>query len=231
MQRKPDTKVEPGDEDGPISDDNMDEVAEETSDEDPMSDDDEHREEDDIEESQPLERPPQVAWGDRHSFHNFGYFESQRGVHCGVHALNNAVGSAWLTVEDMQCAYDALFSTPRTDGLVGVRAEHSRPSGWYSYEVLKQAVDATSMRHPGRTAYKISPEQLSMNPSMIRKCVGAVVNIRNMHWVALRHETRPSDAGVIWLLDSQERRPQKLSDAEYRAYVRRHKSSYLMFIS
>ena len=47
VQRKPETKADPGDEDGPASEDNVDEVAEETSDEDPMSEDDERPQEDD----------------------------------------------------------------------------------------------------------------------------------------------------------------------------------------
>ena len=224
VQRKPETKVDRGDEDGPASEDNVDEVAEETSDEDPMSEDDENPKEDEIEDSLPLERPPRIAWRGRQDACYVGYFERQRGAHCGMHALNNAVGRAWHTMEDMQFACDDYLSSSRMEGLVEVRAEHARPSGWYSSEVMSKAVDTTSMRHAGRVEYKISLEPLHVNPSTLRDCVGAVVNIRNRHWVALRY-----DAGVTWLLDSQEHGPQVLSEAEYKAFIRKYKNAFPLF--
>jgi len=224
VQRKPETKVTPGDEDGPMSDDNVEEVAEETSDEDPMSDDDEVNREDDVDNSQPMERPPRVAWRGRQDLHYDGYFERQRGAHCGMHALNNAVGRAWQTVEDMQNACDVYLASKRMEGSVEIRAEHARPSGWYSSEVLGEAVNATSMRRVGRVEYIMSLQQLSVNPSILRSCVGAVVNVCNRHWVALRY-----DAGVIWLLDSQEHRPQALSETEYKAFILKHKNSLPLF--
>ena len=226
VQRKPETKVEPGDEDGPVSDDNVDEVAEETSDEDPMSEDGDRHKEDDMEDSQPMERPPRVAWRSHRDFHYVGHFERQRGAHCGMHALNNAVGRAWQTVEDMQFACDDYLSTSRMEGLVELRAEHARPSGWYSSEVLGRAVDTTSMRHAGRVEYKMSLEPLKVSPSILRGCVGAVVNVCNRHWVALRY-----DAGVTWLLDSQEHGPQILSEAEYKAFICRHKNAFPLFVA
>ena len=225
VQRKPETKIDAGDEDGPVSDDNVEEVAEETSDEDPMSDDDDRdREDDDAEYSQPLERPPRIAWRGRQDFHYMGHFERQRGAHCGMHALNNAVGKAWQTVEDMQFACDTYLASSRVDGFVQVRAEHARPSGWYSSEVLGEAVTATSMRHAGRVEYTMSLQPLKVNPSILRDCVGAVVNICNRHWVALRY-----NAGVTWLLDSQEQGPQILSEAEYKTFIRRHEHAYPIF--
>ena len=87
VQRKPETKVDRGDEDGPASEDNVDEVAEETSDEDPMSEDDENPKEDEIEDSLPLERPPRVAWRGRQDACYVGYFERQRGAHCGMRKM------------------------------------------------------------------------------------------------------------------------------------------------
>ena len=75
----------------------------------------------------------------------------------------------------------------------------------------------------GRIEYKIILKPLRENPSTLRDCVGAVVNIRNRHWVALRY-----DAGVTWLLDSQEHGPQVLSEAEYKAFIRKHKKANAM---
>ena len=180
--------------------------------------------EDEVEDSQPLERPPRVAWHGRRDAHYVGYFERQRGAHCGMHALNNAVGRAWQTVEDMHFACDEYLATSRMEGSVEVRAEHARPSGWYSSEVMSKAVDTTSMRQAGRIEYKIILEPLHVNPSTLRGCVGAVVNIRNRHWVALR-----CDTGVTWLLDSQEHGPQVLSEAEYKAFIRKHKNTFPIF--
>ena len=106
-----------------------------------------------------------------------------------------------------------------------IRAEHATPSGWYSSEVMSQAVNTTSMRNSGRIEYVISLEPLHVNPAIIRGCVGAVVNIRNRHWVALRY-----DDGV-WLLDSQEHVPQSMSDAEYKAFIRRHRNAFPLFVA
>ena len=82
------------------------------------------------------------------------------------------------------------------------------------------------MRHAGRIEYKITLTPLHVNPSTLRGCIGAVVNIRNRHWVALRY-----DAGVTWLLDSQEHGPQTLSEAEYKAFIRRHKNAFPLFVA
>ena len=72
----------------------------------------------------------------------------------------------------------------------------------------------------------MSLEPLHVNPTVIRGCVGAVVNIRNRHWVALR-----CDAGHIWLLDSQEPEPQILSETEYKAIIRRHRNAFPLFVA
>ena len=63
-----------------------------------------------------------------------------------------------------------------------------------------------------------------MNPKILRddeNCVGAVVNIRNRHWVALRSIDKQ-----VWLLDSQEPLPIQLSDAEYKGFIRRHRNAF-----
>ena len=42
-----------------------------------------------------------------------------------------------------------------------------------------------------------------------------------MHWVALK-----SIAGQIWFLDSQEKRPSKMKDAEYRKFLLKRRAAY-----
>ena len=86
-------------------------------------------------------------------------------------------------------------------------------------------VELTSMHHADRVEYRVSLEPLHVNPAIIRGCVGAVVNIRNRHWVAPR-----CDGGHIWLLDSQEHGPLILSEAAYKAFIRRHKNAFPLFV-
>ena len=64
-------------------------------------------------------------------------------------------------------------------------------------------------------------EPLYVNPHALRGSLGAVVNIRNVHWVALRW-----CAGKVWLLDSQEPRPRSLTWRQYLDFVNRHKDAY-----
>jgi len=221
VQRKPEVATPPGDEDGPLSDDNVDTVADETADEDPMSE----GETKPIEEHhQLLDRPPHIAWYRDSQYP--GYFERQRGAHCGMHALNNAVGRAWHTVRDMQFACDDFLSMTRRGGLREIRDDHTKPSGWYSIAVMGHAINTTSMRHAGRIEYTLSREPLRITPNIIHRCVGAIVNIRNRHWVAVRFINR-----VLWLLDSQEYVPQIISDAEYKAFVRKHEHAFPVFVA
>ena len=229
VQRKPTTDSHPpGDEDGPAEEegDVVDEVGEFTDDEDPPSSEaDAAPEGGDGEdaESQPLERPPRVAW--KRDVNGYGgHFERQRGAHCGMHALNNAVGRSWQTVEDMRLACDDYLASSRREGMPEIRTEHAKPSGWYSIEVMCHAMNATSMRVAGKVEFTLSLEPLHVNPSALRTSVGAVVNIQGRHWVALRKV-----AEQVWLLDSQEPQPVPLTDAAYKAFVFRHRGAFSVF--
>ena len=215
----------PGDEDGPAEEeqDLVDEMDEFTDDEDPPSSDagSAPEKKEDVEtESPPLERPPRVAWKAAVSGYA-GYFERQRGAHCGMHALNNAVGRDWQTVEDMQHACDDYLMASHHEGLLEIRAEHAKPSGWYSIEVMCHAMNTTSMRVLGRVEFVISLEPLHANPNAISTSIGAVVNIGNRHWVALR-----KIGDQVWLLDSQEPLPLRLTDVEYKTFISRRRHAF-----
>ena len=104
------------------------------------------------------------------------------------------------------------------------RAEHAKASGWYSIEVMCHAMNTTSMRVADKVEYTLSLEPLHVNPKILRddeNCVGAVVNIRNRHWVALRSIDKQ-----VWLLDSQEPHPIRLTDAEYKGFISRHRNAF-----
>ena len=109
------------------------------------------------------------------------------------------------------------------EGLVEIRAEHARPTGCYSSEVMTRAIDTTSMQHAGKIEYTMSLEPLSEKPDIIRECVGVVVNVHNKHWVALRYHS-----GTTWLLDSQEQVSQMLSETEYKMFIRKYENTFLL---
>ena len=227
VQRKSTAEeILPGNEDGPAEEegDVVDEIGELTDDEDPPSSEGEASPEggDDEEAAlQPLERPPRVAW--RRAVSGYaGHFERQRGAHCGMHALNNAVGCSWQTVEDMQRACDDYLVSSRHEGMLEIRrAEHAKPSGWYSIEVMCHAMNTTSMRVAGKVEFALSLEPLHVNPNALRTSVGAVVNIKNRHWVALKR-----DGEQVWLLDSQEPMPSRLTEAEYKVLIFRYRNAF-----
>ena len=77
------------------------------------------------------------------------------------------------------------------------------------------------MRHRGRVEYVMSLEPLCVNAAALRTAAGALVNVANRHWVALRWV-----AEQVWLLDSTEARPRPLSWTAYLHFVRIHRGAY-----
>ena len=72
----------------------------------------------------------------------------------------------------------------------------------------------------GKIQYVFELRPLRETPNEIHTCVGALVNIGNTHWVALK-----GLSGEIWHLDSQ-KFPRKLDEASYRAFLEKHKAAY-----
>ena len=67
----------------------------------------------------------------------------------------------------------------------------------------------------------MSLEPLHRNASALRTCIGAAVNIDNIHWVALRWCRER-----VWLLDSQEFAPQPLSWEAYLSFINQNRDAY-----
>ena len=150
------------------------------------------------------------------------YFEIQSDeARCGMHALNNALGVALHTPESMSHAIDVYLETMRWEGSPEKRSMHEKRDGWYSSEILSQALTTCSLWHSGRVEYVFKLNPLFNNPNKIKVSVGAVANINNAHWVALRwmHDR-------VWLLDSQEKRPIPLSWQVYMFFIDEHKDVY-----
>ena len=139
----------------------------------------------------------------RAAFH--GYFEHQRAAHCGLHALNNAIGGSLLTTENMRQVWVAYRDEARREGLFERQRDHWAPNGWYSEAVLAYAL-----------RWKIAQETLGayaqlqfdvddpLQPTAASACriyhpdvLGVVVNVDQMHWVTFKLEQQQ-----IWLLDS-----------------------------
>ena len=98
-----------------------------------------------------------------------------------MHALNNAVGFCWQSIDDMEFACQDYLQVQSWEGSTEHQADHSSPSGWYSAEVMAHAVSTTSMRHADRIEYTMLLEPLHANPDALHTSVGAVVNIGNRH--------------------------------------------------
>ena len=78
------------------------------------------------------------------------------------------------------------------------------------------------MRRAGKLEYKMLLRPLYERPEDIHASVGAVVNLDNRHWVALR-----SVGGQIWYLNSDRREiASKLTEAQYVALVNKRRAAY-----
>ena len=139
-----------------------------------------------------------------------------------MHALNNALGQRHFTVATMRAACDRYLAMFPSE----VRADNEKPSGWYSMNVMVLAVEAISKPLAARHEryYDLRWEPLFRNPGVIHQCVGAVANLRQQHWVALR-----SVEGQIWRLDSLDPAPKSMTELDYSWFIRANRGTYPIF--
>jgi len=121
----------------------------------------------------------------------------------------------------MEFAVEQVLQTAEQEGSREIRADHARADGWYSSEAIAAALTTTSMKKRGRVEYTMSLKPLYKHPEEIHRAVGAVVNVDDRHWVAIR-----SQGGEIWLLDSQERRPIRMTREAYHKFVAKRRAAY-----
>eukprot|EP00973_Karenia_brevis_P017764 2440776-Karenia_brevis.AAC.1 len=86
---------------------------------------------------------------------------------------------------------------------------------------MQHIVDTTLMRVAGRIEFVWDNNTLYANPDALRTSVGAVINIQNKHWVALRRIGEQ-----VWLLDSQEPSPHPFTNSEYKAFISKHREAF-----
>lgn len=139
--------------------------------------------------------------------------------------MNNAVGYAWQTVEDMTHAVFDYMRVMKWEQCPEKLSEHVSRGGWYSSEVMAHAMNTTSMKKAGKVEYKLGLEPLHKNPDRIYSpsVIGAIVNKQNVHWVAIRFIV-----GKLFLLDSQRGRPIVMSERDYRYFVKKHDYAYCL---
>ena len=120
-----------------------------------------------------------------------------------MHALNNVLGRAVFTPEALVDA-SHQYSAARPDLAAAENPDHSR--GWYSSEILAQALSMTHVVTGEATAYELLLTDARADPSVMNRTdvVGALLYMPN-HWLCIRKERES-----FWLLDSLSARPRYL---------------------
>eukprot|EP00435_Cladocopium_sp_Y103_P012508 s558_g3.t1 len=136
------------------------------------------------------------------------FFQRQQAARCGMHALNNALGQAAFSPQDMRTAAASyLQELQRIDNAAD---EHVRPGGWYSVQVLYAALF--------NRGYKLNIDEPIRSLQQAHLAPALVQNWHNLHWVAYRwgHD------GAIYRLDSMQIGPHRMSEEEFEASLATH---------
>ena len=120
-------------------------------------------------------------------------------LRCRIHALNNMLGFHLVSPQDMTEAAEAfLFENRKLENNI---QDHLAPAGDYLIEVLNMVLRTKAMQEYRQLCWEMSDRRAMMLRDL-NNCVGAVVNLRGRHWVALR---RVEDEFIY--LDSLSRDP------------------------
>jgi hypothetical protein len=136
------------------------------------------------------------------------FFQRQEAAHCGMHALNNALGEALFTPAAMMTAAESYLQ--EMQGIDDARDEHIRAGGWYSVQVLYTAVFAKGLALDFHAPLQTLDEA--------QQAAALIQNWSNHHWVAYRW----GNDGEIYRLDSMQLGPSKVSEAEFAASMVAH---------
>ncbi|CAK0808237.1 unnamed protein product, partial [Prorocentrum cordatum] len=154
-----------------------------------------------------------------------GFFERQRGAHCGMHALNNALGFALLDEGTMEASAHAFIEHAALDGLPQRLRDHMSPSGDYSEAVLAFVLQRCGNSFSLNLNAPVLPQD-AMN-IFAPNVVGVVVNQNNAHWIAVK-----AVSGRIWKLDSAPGDGRSVAEpvlcelSDFQKLLRRHPTAY-----
>lgn len=155
-----------------------------------------------------------------------GYFEKQQRGLCGLHALNNLVGSDFFTESYLRDICGLYLRDKEDSGGLqeGEDASwHQNANGWFSSEVLAYALRHTGLLYgEGARSFDMKLRQVTLEDWDDDRALGAIQNRAGRHWVALRKLD-----GEIILLDSMNR-PRFLTRHELTALIAAHPTTYIV---
>ena len=136
-----------------------------------------------------------------------------------------AVGEPYFFEADFEGAVTARLQEAAHEGLPEQRPHHVALGGWYSSEVMAMALQRTPLQNDGRLKWELALQPLDVNPDSLPAAVGAISNIANRHWVALKVVDEK-----IWLLDSMREGPLEMSVEEKSEHLHHHPWTYVIFL-
>ena len=152
-----------------------------------------------------------------------GYFEKQLegSGQCGLHTLNNVFGGPLFTEEDMKNALLTFLFEQKMEQSGEVANSHMSDDGWYSEAILTMALRKKDNLYMMDVDRPLTPDKLEERISK-SGFVGIVVNIDNIHWVAIRVVENE-----FWLLDSL-KTPQNITPEMVKEYITENKNAFIV---
>ena len=153
-----------------------------------------------------------------------GYFETQHSALCGLHALNNGIGSRYLDESQMEQAVKEYIDHAAREQLLENAADHHTAFGDYSEAVLTFALQWHRNEYSLNVNSPVPPTEPECLQIFAPNVAAVIVNKNNYHWVALKVVL-----GEIWLLDSQFP-PEHMSQESYQKFLLEHPTAYPLMI-
>ena len=148
------------------------------------------------------------------------HFEHQVGAHCGLHALNNALGMDFLSVDDMRNSCAAYLAETAFEGNPESMHMHANENGWYSEAVMTFALRQKQNLFVMDVDNPVQPEGDGPMRIYTPGVLGIVINQNQNHWMSFRVED-----GQIWSLDSMAH-PQRIDYQDYVATLRQYRHAF-----
>ena len=150
------------------------------------------------------------------------FFERQEARRCGLHALNNALGSHYIDEEDMPRAAEAfLFENIELGDNI---QDHLQPEGDYSIEIMSMVLRTKALQEVGQLRWQMDIQRATSTRDL-HGCIGAVVNLNGQHWVAVRS----LEDGFLYC-DSVQAGTRELSNGELDMLLATHPTYALKYV-